>query len=209
MQQSRQQMFEENMNKLVQIGKDQSTIGRDILSGLWNIYKLSLWKTEQYNSQHYESFRAMTEFIGTSSYEDPDYFFDFSNIVERVFVYVNLRKISGEPVKNPLTGEIVTVDMLIEKKGWIGKLISISQGIEDCKDDDEIDELFDAAFKGTREDVKNKGNEMKEKRIPIKIPVNVSHNGDGSVSVMALNISPEQSQLLIKKLGQTIELHLD
>lgn len=207
-QNERKDMFQANVNKLKEIGVAQSKTGVNILTNLWDIYRLGLYKTEEYGGRRFEDFRELCEEVIAPSYEDPDYFFDFTNIIERVFIYVHTRQQQEEPIKDENDKDVSVFD-LITRKSWVGKLIAISQNIESCKTDEEVDQLFKTAFTGTRDDVRRKGGEIKEHNIPIKIPMLQRFNGDGSFTLMAMNINEQQVTLVLKKLGQTIELHFD
>lgn len=206
---NRQQLFVTLVSDLREAGETQSKLGTRILTNLWRIEKEALYKTETFKGTSFDSFRSMCEEVIAPSYENPDYLYDFVNIVDRVFSYLNIRIAGDDPLLNPQTEQVVSPEWCIAQKGWIGKLISISQSIENCKTDEEIEDLFYTAIGGTREDTKKKGEQIKNSHVPTKISMIQRFNGDESYTLITESISLDQVNLILHKLGSIVDLHLD
>lgn len=202
--------FASILSDLKEAGKSHSTLGDRILTDLWTIYSKGLYKTEDFNGVIYDSFRSMCEEEVAPSFEDPDYFYDFSNIVDRIFSYLQRRLADGDPIYHPKEEDtVITPEWCMAQKRWLGKLISISQSIESCKSDEEIESLFHVAITGTREDTKRKGESIRESHVPVKISMVQIFNGDGSYTLTTESISIEQVNMVLHKLGAIIDLHMD
>lgn len=99
--------------------------------------------------------------------------------------------------------------MLIETKGWISKLIIISNKIEQCQNDEQIEALFFAGFTGGVEDVIQIGNDQQDERIIIKIPYIERPLADDEYDLYFNHISAEMYNILVHKMGRLLERHFD
>lgn len=201
----RQKDYINCLRSLTELGQQHSTMGQSVLNELWKIYVQGLYVTEGM----YETFSEFVETEVQPSFENPDYLRDFVQVVDRVFRYVHTCWTEKKYIINSKTLKPVDVKWFIEQKGWIGKLISISQAFPYCKTDEAKRRLFKEAFLGTRDTVKDEGQEIQNEQILIKIPCIEHFNGDGSSTLEMPSLSKEQYQLFMTKMRKLIELRLD
>jgi hypothetical protein len=215
----RAEMFQNITERLQELGDTHTNIGSEILSSLWEIYKNSLWKTEEFVfaaedmeviSLRFESFVEYCDEVIRTHFDPAEYFDKFKWVVDRVFRYLYLREQQDEPIIIPFSNppQALTVDLLLETKGWLSKLILISNKFEQCRDDADIERLFFAGIDGTVEEVRLTGEEIPNERIPIHIPYVERTNGS-NYNLFFENITEEQYDILRKKMGRILEVHFD
>ncbi len=199
-------------------GDTQSNIGTDILRMLWEIYKDGLYQTEEYIyetvdreliSQRFESFVEFCDEVVRSHFDPADYFDKFKWVVERVFRYIHIRMQDDDPIIIPFTETPLTVELILDTKGWISKLIILSNKIEMCTSDEQIEKLFFAAIDGTVEDVVQAGNDVQDDRIEIQIDYVERPVQDNRFTLIFDSIDEEQYAVIRKKMGKIIKRHMD
>jgi hypothetical protein len=215
---NRQERFDQLVEDLQTLGTTQSKMGTDILRDLWEIYRLGLYSTESYNliadngevsKERFETFLAFCNTVVRGFYDPPEYFDKFKYVVDRVFRYVHMRYSDGDPIIIPLTSDPLTVDLLINTPGWIAKLIIISNKFEMCQTDEEIESLFFAGIEGDADDVKEAGDEIQDKRTPIRIDYVERVVADSRYTLLFEAIDQEQYDTLTKKMGKILIKHMD
>lgn len=210
--------FNEDVTKLRDIGTTHSNMGSDILKTLWDIFKDNLYSTEEFVyvtddreiiGQRFESFVELCDEAIRSFYDPADYFDKFKWVVERVFRYVHIRAYEGNPIIIPFTEEELTVERLLEQKGWISKLIIISNKIASCTTNEQVDSLFFAGFTEGVEEVIQAGNDIQNDRIPIRIPVIERPLANSRYTLEVRNIDEEQYDIIRRRMGKIFDYHLD
>lgn len=213
----RHNIFNSRIKHLQEMGKTHSTIGHDILRDLWDIYKSNLWKTEEYNwittdgekvSERFETFGEFCEVAIRPFYDPADYFDKFYYVIDRVFRYVFLRIQQDDPILLP-DGSPLTVEALIDADKWISKLIIISNAMEACETDNDIESLFNAGFEGGVEDVKETKDRISNNRVVVTIPYTERVLPDNHYTLLFEDIDEEQYQIIRKKMGRIIKVQLD
>ena len=214
----RSTQFNNDVQHLRDLGTTHSNMGTEILKTLWDIYVDNLYTTEELTfiteereviSQRFESFVELCDEAIRPFYDPPDYFDKFKWVVERVFRYVHLRCYEDDPIMIPFTDTPLTVELLLEEKGWISKLIVISNKMAACKNNEQMDSLFFAGFEGGVEDVVSVGNDIQNNRVPIKIPYIERPRNDGTYDLDFRHIDEEQYEVLKKRMGRILDLRFD
>jgi hypothetical protein len=217
-QQERAELFQSITEELQEMGDTQSNLGVKILTDLWTIYQHSLYSSEEYTyvtedreiiSQRFETFVEFCDEVIRPHYDPADYFDKFKWVVERVFRYIYIREQQGDPIIIPLTDIALTVELLLETKGWISKLIIISNKIEMCQTDEEIEALFSAGFLGDVAAVKQAGEDIQDERIEIHIDFIERPLADRKYNLFFESITAEQYSLILRKMGKILVRHFD
>ena len=140
--------------------------------------------------------------------EDAQYISQMALVVDRMFVEVHQRWMSGKPF-HTVEGEIITVDLLINTYGLVGKLQDVSALFAESAPEvqqDIIATVTDASK--SRSDVQAKRDEIKGKRGVIRLPYVTDENGDGTINIFCRSYSKDQTKLFISLLGAAGEQQL-
>lgn len=193
------------INHLQELGQQHSTMGMEILEDLWELYSKQLFAHEG----TYETWQEFCETEIESAFENVEYIRDFETVVDRVFRYVHECWFNKEYIIHPNTKERISVQWLIEHKGWIGKLISISQKFPYLKEEAEKREIFNIALTGTRKAAEAYGESRQKNLVSITLPCLVRINLDDTKTLTLDELNEDQYNIFVAKLGKLLDIRLD
>jgi len=195
------QQFEEAAiyeEAVIQLFETDQYIGQAILEALWHIH---------YNDlvTRMGEFNTLLEWATDrlSEYKSPQYIINLVNIVERTFTEVHARYVKGNPFVTS-EGEVITVELLIQKRGLIGKLQLTSNAFITATEEDK-EKLLNAVVTKPRSDVEAVRDAVQGKRI-IKLPYREIPADEKHTTIAFPDLDRDQRDFLIALIGDSGEI---
>ncbi len=188
---------------IINMLEKRANLGQAALAAMWHVYRNGLVQfLGEYNPDEFRQWAIET----LSLREDEKYIAQLVYVVERIFQKVHAQYVKGEPFVAPSTGEVITVDLLIERYGLVSKLIAISGSFEKARKADQ-NKLLDAVANKSRTDVEGVVDEVDGSRITIKLPYREIMNDDGTFDIHLRSLNYDQVSLFQTLIGEAGELH--
>lgn len=130
---------------------------------------------------------------------------DMAFVVERIFVPVFAAEMQRVPFKNPETGEIITVDILLKSKGLVWKLKAMSNLFASAKSDTERREIMNIIVTKKRSETVAE-REKRTKGSIITLPYREDRVGD--TYRVTFELTEHQLRFLKSLLGKAGEVQI-
>ncbi len=179
--------------------KHQRGVGQAILKMLWKAY---IEGDIQYQEYAPSEFAAWADHNFSQLQDDGDgkYLAKLVYVVERVLQVVHERTVNHNPLVDPVTGEVITVETLLNGKKVLGKLLKVQVIFADATPEQQ-NTLMAQVINGTQESVVKEMDKVSGKP-SITVCYQIKFRPDGLMDLFFEGMNDDQERLVRASLGE-------